>query len=452
MYYRLSAVMFPIVTLLLIGALIWGYQENQQKNSILIKAENQYQRAFHDLSYHMDKLHNELGNTLAVNSTSQAMQRKGLLNVWRITSEAQSEINQLPLTLMPFNQAEDFLSRISKFSYQTAMRDMNKEPLSVKEVNNLKSLYKSSGEISNNLQKVQNKVINNNLRWMDVEAAIASEHKAQDNTIIDGFKTVDKQSGEYSDLDWGPTISNVYDRRAARKLDGIPMTAEQIKRKALKFANSSGRGTFTKVQVIENGKGTEWSSYTATAYANHKGEKISMDFTRRGGLLISYVDHRNVGPKAVSVSTARSKADTFLKQKGYPHMTAVAYDEYGNLGNFTYVRKQDDVLIYPEKITVRVALDNGDVVGFQASDFIYEHKDNRKIPKPKLTLEQARKVLNPEYKEEYHRLSLIKNEMSQEVLCYEFGGRINGSRYRIFVNSNTGNEEVVEEIKSHNRR
>ena len=41
MYRRLSAVMFPIVTLLLIGTVIWGYQVNQEKNSILIKAENQ---------------------------------------------------------------------------------------------------------------------------------------------------------------------------------------------------------------------------------------------------------------------------------------------------------------------------------------------------------------------------------------------------------------------------
>ncbi|KHF35292.1 Sporulation protein YpeB [Paenibacillus sp. P1XP2] len=82
MYKRLSAVLFPIVTLLMIGAFVWGYQENQEKNSILIKAENQYQRAFHNLSYHMDRLHSELGNTLAVSSSSNAMHRKGLINVW----------------------------------------------------------------------------------------------------------------------------------------------------------------------------------------------------------------------------------------------------------------------------------------------------------------------------------------------------------------------------------
>lgn len=66
---------------------------------------------------------------------------------------------------------------------------------------------------------------------------------------------------------------------------------------------------------------------------------------------------------------------------------------------------------------------------------------------PKLTLEQARKYLNPEYKEQYHRLALIENDMSEKVLTYEFGGAINGSKYRIYLNADNGNEEVVEQIR-----
>lgn len=134
-----------------------GVSGESGKNAILIKAENQYQRAFHDLSFHMDKLHSEIGNTLAVHATSQGMHRKGLMNVWRLTSEAQNEINQLPLTMLPFNETEEFLSRISKFAYHASMRDLTKEPLSEKEVGNLKTLYQNSSEITKNLKQVQQK-------------------------------------------------------------------------------------------------------------------------------------------------------------------------------------------------------------------------------------------------------------------------------------------------------
>lgn len=42
------------------------------------------------------------------------------------------------------------------------------------------------------MRKVQHLVLKNNLRWMDVELALASGKEGTDNTIIDGFKTVEK--------------------------------------------------------------------------------------------------------------------------------------------------------------------------------------------------------------------------------------------------------------------
>lgn len=442
MYKRLSAILFPVATILLIGALVWGYQENKEKNAILINAENQYQRAFHDLSYNMDRIHAELGNTLAVSSTSQGMHRKGLMNVWRLTSQAQNEISQLPLTLLPFNKTEEFLSRISNFAYKTGVRDLTKEPLSENEVKTLKSLYANSGEITKDLQHVQNKVIANSLRWMDVETALAT-NKVEDNSIIDGFKTVDKKVEAYPELDWGPSVSSIYDRRSVKQLAGMPVSEEDVKRKALKFSDTANQAN---VQVTKNGSGTEWVSYTAKV-KHPKGHMLSMDFTEKGGQLISYTDERNVGAKRASVQDAIDKAQQFLTKKGYSDMTVVSADQYDNLANFSFVREEDGVLIYPEKITVRSAMDNGEVIGFQASDFVYEHQVKRDIPQPKLSLAEAEKVLNPEFKVLYHRKALIKNDRSEDVLCYEFGGRINGSQYRIYINADTGLEETVEVVK-----
>ncbi|CAM4486475.1 germination protein YpeB [Paenibacillus typhae] len=445
MYKRLSAIMFPLTALLLVGALVWGYQENQEKNSILIKAENQYQRAFHDLSYHMERLHGELGNTLAVNSASNGMHRKGLVNVWRLTSEAQNEINQLPLTLLPFSETEEFLSKISNFSYKAAVRDFTKKPLTEGEMANLMALYKNSGEISKDLQEVQEKVIGKKLRWMDVETALATEEKAEDNTIIDGFKTVDKRVAAYPELDWGPSVASIYDKRSVKKLGGKPVTAEDIRAKAVKLA---GAGANAKVDIRENGKDTEWASYTATVTSQGHQQPVTMNFTKEGGLLVSYNDNREVGEARVSLEQAAVKGAEFLEKKGFPGMTAVSADRYDNLGNLTFVSSRDGVLIYPEKITVRTGLDTGEPTGFQASDYAKEHQEKRKIPEPGLSLEQARTHLNPEFKELYHRLAWIENEDATELLTYEFGGKINGSQYRIYLNAADGNEESVEEVRT----
>ncbi|MUG64979.1 MULTISPECIES: germination protein YpeB [Paenibacillus] len=441
MYKRLSAVLFPVATVLLIGALVWGYQENKEKNAVLINAENQYQRAFHDLSFHLDKLHAELGNTLAVSSKSQGMHRKGLMNVWRITSEAQNEINQLPLTLLPFNKTEEFLSRISNFAYKAGVRDLTKEPLSENELQTLKTLYYNSGEITKDLQEVQERVITSRLRWMDVETALANG-SPEDNSIIDGFQTVNKRVESYPELDWGPSVSSMYSRRSVKMLSGSPITEEDVRRKALKFTDA---GEQADVQITLNGQGTDWPSYTARV--NRPNGAISMDFTQKGGQVISYTDEREVGPKQVSVQQAIDKAQEFLSLKGYSDMTVVAADQYDNLANFSFVHEKDGVLIYPEKVTVRSGLDNGEVLGFQASDYVYEYQEDREIPQPKLSLAEAEKTLNTELKVLYHRKALIKNDSNEDVLTYEFGGRINGSQYRIYINADTGLEETVEVVK-----
>ncbi|MEF3301838.1 germination protein YpeB [Paenibacillus sp. GYB003] len=442
MYKRLSAVLFPVMTVLLVGAVLWGYQVNQEKNSILIKAENQYQRAFHDLSYHVDKLHTELGNTLALNSNSYASQRKGLVNVWRITSQAQNEINQLPLTLLPFNKTEELLSNIANFSYRAAVRDLNKEPLNEDEMKTLTALYEHSKQIATDLRDVQSKVIANSLRWMDVEVALASEEKKLDNTIIDGFQTVDKKVSEYEEMNWGPSMTAMFEKRTYSALSGPDVTEDDIRKKAEEVMN--GR-PLADVRVVENGAGTEYNSFSLSG-RNESGGEVTMDFTKKGGQLIWFMNPRSVGTAQLSPEQARDAAASYLEAHGYPGMTPVSYDTYNNVASLTFAGQQNDVVIYPEKVTAKVALDNGEVMGVQAADYIFEHK-KRETKTPAMSVEQARKSLHSNFQVASDRLALIKNDIDQEVLCYQFTGRVNGSTYRIYINGDTGAEEKIEELR-----
>ncbi|MCY9389795.1 germination protein YpeB, partial [Bacillus haynesii] len=97
-----------------------------------------------------------------------------LAEVWKTTSEAHNNVSQLPLTLMPFNKTEEFLAKVGDFSYKAAVRDLDKEPLNKKEYASLNQLYENSKDIQNELRNVQHLIIDKNLRWMDVELALAS--------------------------------------------------------------------------------------------------------------------------------------------------------------------------------------------------------------------------------------------------------------------------------------
>ncbi|WP_325049997.1 hypothetical protein [Cohnella faecalis] len=63
-----------------------------------------------------------------------------------------------------------------------------------------------------------------------------------------------------------------------------------------------------------------------------------------------------------------------------------------------------------------------------------------------MTKEQAQQGLNPDFRVQDYSLAVIEDDLQQSVLCHEFIGKINGSRYRIYMNAETGIEESIEQI------
>lgn len=443
MYQRIAAALLPVTAAALVGAALWGYYEHQDKNALLIKAENQYQRAFHELTYYMDQLQSELGKARAANVRSEDFQRRELAQVWRITSEAQNQINQLPLALLPFNKTEEFLDRLARFAHQVSLRDFGRQPLTAEETAMLKTLHERARELSKELRDIQSRTLKDGLRWMDVEMALASEDKKMDNAIIDGFKTVDEKVAGYSEVDWGPSVMSVYEKRTPGMLDGEPADEEDIRQAAVRFL---GEDPGDRLSVTENGRGTEYASFSVRVDRPGR-EPVRMDFTRAGGRLLWYSNPRDPEDSRLSPEQAARIARQFLRDKHYrDEFVPVNYDEYGHVGHVTFAVKEGDVTVYPRKLSVKVALDDGEVLGLEARDYVHEPAGQAKA-EPAITEAEARSRLNPGFVVTNAGKALIKNDFGLKVLCYEFTGRVNGEHFRVFLNAGTGAEEMVERIQ-----
>src|SRR5699024_11835771 len=94
---------------------------------------------------------------------------------------------------------------------------------------------------------------------------------------------------------------------------------------------------------------------------------------------------------------------------------------------------------------VKVAIDNGDIIGLNTRNYYMNHTD-RSIPKPKITKDEAREKVNPKVDIQEDFLAIIDDSTGKEVLTYEFLGVIDNSTYRIFINAMTGREEKVEKM------
>lgn len=438
----IRSVLIGLLTVAVVATGFWGYTEHQEKNSILIQAENNYQRAFHQLTYHIDQLNDEIGSVLAMNSKKSLS--PSLAEVWRITSNARGEVGQLPLALMPFNKTEEFLANIGEFSYRVAVRDLDKEPLTDDEMKTLEKLHKKSNEIKQELRRVQSLALKNNLRWMDVELALASENEPMDNTIIDGFKTVEKNLEDTSEVNWGPAgqIPLQAKTNINQKLIGKTISKKQAKEKALSFI---GIQNPKNVQVDETNGDSDYQVYNVTVEESN-GETSYIAISKKGRHPLWMLNDRDVKENNIGLNEATKKAEQFLTKRGFQHMALADSTQFDNVGHHTFVHLDDDVIVYPDSITVKVALDDGSIIGYEGLNYLTSHKQRTK-PKKIISVEEAKKQLNPNVAIHEEQLAIILNNDGKEVFCYEFIGTMNDDTYRMYINATTGEEEKVEKLK-----
>lgn len=429
-----------ILTIGLFGTAFWGYQEHQDKNAILIQAENTYQRAFHELSYYVDLLYDKVGSSLAMNSRDQLSPQ--LVEIWRLTSEAHANVGQLPLSLLPFNKTEEFLSNIGDFTYRVAVRDLDEDPLNDDEIDTLENLYKQAGEIKDELRQVQYLVLKNNLRWMDVQLALATNDEPFDNTIIDGFKTVEEKVEGYTETN----VDTLVGDHASKKEQYLLLGDEQFTEKEIieKSKDIFQIKNEKKLDISKSGEGSDIPFYSVS-YRN-EDKNAYMDITEQGAHPITILVDRPVSDKKLSLHDGFEKAKEYLTQFDFDDMTALMTTEYDDIGVYSFIYNQRGIRVHPDTVEIKVALDNGDILGLSAKTYFMNHRE-RDIPNPELSEEAARNKVNANVRIEEQFLSVIENDLGEEVLTYEFLGVMNDNTYRIFINAMDGKEEKVEKLR-----
>ncbi|MFL6563277.1 MAG: PepSY1/2 domain-containing protein, partial [Bacillus sp. (in: firmicutes)] len=217
--------------------------------------------------------------------------------------------------------------------------------------------------------------------------------------------------------------------------------AIKIAKKYIKIDGNS------EVKVTENGKGSNYGFYSVSIRDKKTGDEGSMDITKKAGHPIWFINPRDIKKQVLSLNDADNKASTFLKETGFKDLQIFESTQYDNIGVFNFVSTINGVRIYPESVKVKVALDNGDIIGVSADEYLKSFQ-TRTIEKPTISVKEARTKVNPNFKVMEDRQAIIVNDLNKEVLCYEFLGTINDDTYRIFINAKSGVEEEVEKLKN----
>ena len=116
-----------------------------------------------------------------------------------------------------------------------------------------------------------------------------------------------------------------------------------------------------------------------------------------------------------------------------------------------YAYKDVDKIIYPDLVKISVAMDNGEILGYDVRGFITNHKE-RTYPQKLFSETRAESIVSSKLKITGHRLAVIPKANTEEVLCFEFKCKAeNGRNVLVYINAQTGTEEqilMLEELES----
>ena len=123
-------------------------------------------------------------------------------------------------------------------------------------------------------------------------------------------------------------------------------------------------------------------------------------------------------------------------------MKETYYLKQEGIVTINYAYSQNDVVMYPDLIKVKVALDNGEILGIETTGYLNNHT-KRDISMINITKQQAKEKLNKNLQIESQGLAMIPTQWKTEILCYEFKGKVDDKEFLVYINCENGREEDV---------
>lgn len=408
---------------LLLAASVFGISRDIKAEEYENNIKMEYQRCFTEVVQYVDDLQMSLEKSRFVNDREQMLKLSG--DIYRQASSAGANLSFLPLKGEPLENLTEFLNQAGNYAYALSYKMLEGNEITDEEYSNLVNLGEYAKIVADSLDSDLEKVYNGTLDIRDT----AKNGKASGIDKMMG--EIEDQLHDYPSLIYdGPFSSHLTDR-SPLFLEG----KEEIDMQTAYEKTAAVTGSSDLECVEEDGN--------IPAYYFGSGNGLeSVVITKNGGYLLSYLNDRDVGEAQLDIVDAKIAAAAFLESMGFYDMKESYYETIANVAVINYSPTKEGYTLYPDLIKVKIALDNGGVIGFESRGYIMYHHD-RQIPSVKVSAEEAKGKVNSHVEILSESLSLIPNDNGKEDFCWQIEGKIGDRKCLIYINTQTGAEEKL---------
>lgn len=442
--HMLSLVVSMFAIIIILGMFIYKRERDFRRD-----VENRYNMAFFELVDYVQNVETYLAKSLISSTPEHGAET--LTNVWREANLAQTYLAMLPIESNELANTSKFLNQVSDYSFTLSRKNINNESLTDEDFGNLKDLHDYSINLGNTLNQLSADMNDGRISWGELTKKGSSVFATQVSNISqDSFKNLDDNFHEYSGL--------IYDGAFSEHMTSVEkkgLTGENVSEEEAKKVVSNLIGENRIQEIIANGlsTNTDMPCYDFTVNLkddNTKDNNVTVSISQKGGHIVFMNYDRNIGFETISQDRANQIGKEYLNNHGFPNMKETYYlKEQGAVTiNYAYVQSSDNgvVTMYPDLIKLKIALDNGEVLGLESTGYLNSHTI-RNLPSVKITKEEAKKNLNKSLNIISEGLAVIPTEFMSEIFVWEFKGKVDDTEFLVYINAENGKEEDVLVIK-----
>ena len=426
-----------IIGILIITIGILSYFLYKNNNETKLASENLNNNNLYELINYVQNVETYLAKATISSSSTHAAET--LTYLWREANLAQTYLSNLPVQSQELENTAKFLNQVSDYSYSLSRKNIYNEELNEDDFKNLKDLHVYSIELENTLNQLSTDLNAGRLSWGELtkKGTVAFAQQV-DNISKESFSNLEENFHEYTGL--------IYDGAFSEHLTGVEkkgLTGENIDENIAKEKIEEFIGKENIKEIINLGFSENATIPVYDFSVNTNDEKnINISISKKGGHIVSMNVNRDVNAEAITEEEANDKGKDFLNSKGFTNMKETYFLKQEGIVTVNYAYMQENVVIYPDLIKVKIALDNGDIMGIETTGYLNNH-EQRNISNIKIDKETAKKKLNPDLDIQSEGLAIIPTNWKTEILCYEFKGKIDNREFLVYINAENGREEDI---------
>ena len=426
-----------VVTLIVIVITLIIYCYKLSRNYMML-AENSYNHAFYQLIEYVDNTEKLLAKATISYSSEHATET--FANIDKQSTLAQAYLARMPIDTQELVNTQKFLHQLGDYCYTVSKKTIKGEELTQEELDNLGSLHDYCLELKNTLYQLESDLSDEIIKWGDLSNTGNRLFAREDENLSQtSFSNIEEDLHQYAGLIYDGAYSENLQNPDIVGLTGEDISKEEAETKAKEFL---GKDTIKEINFVEESQNSNIICYNFNVKTKNENENVSIGVSKKGGHIVWINSDRNVTEESIKPEDAVNIGKDFLQNREYKDMKETYYMKENNVLTVNYAYNQDNVVIYPDLIKLKIALDNGEILGLESTGYLNSHKQ-RELTGAKVTEEQARKLINPKLEISSSNMAMIPTEWNTEILCWEVKGKTEENDFLVYINAETGDEEDI---------